>query len=103
STAACWSGSRPDSGSRVIIAGMTLIDLITEEAERLKHAGVSFGHGTLGAFDEAAWLVLWSLGRDLDALEAHAHDVLDAAALEKARALVTRRIETRQPAAYLTR
>jgi ribosomal protein L3 glutamine methyltransferase len=82
---------------------MTLIDLITEEAARLKGAGVSFGHGTLNAFDEAAWLVLWSLGRDLDALEAHAHDVLEPAAIEKARALVTQRIETRRPAAYLTR
>ena len=51
---------------------MTLIDLITAEAARLKQAGVSFGHGTTNAFDEAAWLVLWSLGMDLDALEAHA-------------------------------
>ena len=82
---------------------MTLIDLIAGEAARLKRAGVSFGHGTLNAFDEAAWLVLWSLGRDLDALEAHAHDVLDPAALRKARDLVTQRIETRQPAAYLTK
>ena len=38
---------------------MTLIDLITAQSARLKQAGVSFGHGTGNAFDEAAWLVLW--------------------------------------------
>ena len=58
---------------------MTLIDLITEQAARLKQAGVSFGHGTTNAFDEAAWLVLWSLGLDLDALEAKAARRLDDA------------------------
>ena len=82
---------------------MTLIDLITEQAARLKNAGVSFGHGTGNAFDEAAWLVLWSLGMPLDALEDHARDDLDDAARAKAEALVGRRIDSRVPAAYLTR
>jgi ribosomal protein L3 glutamine methyltransferase len=82
---------------------MTLIDLITAEAARLKSAGVSFGHGTLNAFDEAAWLVLWSLGMDLDALEAHAKREIGDDERAKAEALISRRIETRQPAAYLTK
>lgn len=82
---------------------MTLIELITAEAARLKQAGVSFGHGTTNAFDEAAWLVLWALGMELDALEAHAKRELAEAELAKARALVTERIETRRPAAYLTK
>ena len=82
---------------------MTLLDLITREAARLKQAGVSFGHGTANAFDEAAWLVLWSLGMELDALEPHAKRALSADEEAKATALVTRRIDTRQPAAYLTR
>jgi ribosomal protein L3 glutamine methyltransferase len=80
-----------------------LLELVAEQAARLKQAGVSFGHGTGNAFDEAAWLVLWALGRDLDALEDHAQDEIDAAALAKARELVGRRIESRLPAAYLTR
>ncbi len=82
---------------------MTPIELITAQAARLKTAGVAFGHGTGNAFDEAAWLVLWSLGMPLDALEDHARDRLDDAAIAKAEALVTRRIESRVPAAYLTR
>ena len=82
---------------------MTLIDLITAQAARLKQAGVSFGHGTGNAFDEAAWLVLWALGLPLDALEAKAKNELSADEQAKAEALITKRIETRQPAAYLTR
>jgi ribosomal protein L3 glutamine methyltransferase len=81
---------------------MTLIDLITAQSARLKQAGVSFGHGTTNAFDEAAWLVLWALGLPLDALEAKASQELPADQQAKAEALVTQRIETRQPAAYLT-
>jgi len=82
---------------------MTLIELITAEAARLKQAGVSFGHGTANAFDEAAWLVLWALGLELDALEPHARRELTPEEQATAQALVTRRIESRRPAAYLTR
>ncbi|MBW8830109.1 MAG: 50S ribosomal protein L3 N(5)-glutamine methyltransferase [Burkholderiales bacterium] len=82
---------------------MTLIDFITAQAARLKQAGVSFGHGTTNAFDEAAWLVLWDLGMELDALEAHAKRELTTEEQAKAEALIGRRIDTRQPAAYLTK
>jgi ribosomal protein L3 glutamine methyltransferase len=82
---------------------MTLLDLITAQSARLKQAGVSFGHGTLNAFDEAAWLVLWSLGMELDALEAKAKQLLSDEEVAKAIALIDRRIATRAPAAYLTR
>ena len=81
---------------------MNLIDFITAQTARLKQAGVSFGHGTTNAFDEAAWLVLWALGMPLDALEQHAKRELTAEETAKAEALVTQRIETRKPAAYLT-
>jgi ribosomal protein L3 glutamine methyltransferase len=82
---------------------MTLIDLITAQSARLKQAGVSFGHGTGNAFDEAAWLVLWALGMALDVLEAKAQLVLTPEQQAVAEALITKRIETRLPAAYLTR
>jgi ribosomal protein L3 glutamine methyltransferase len=81
---------------------MTLVELVQVQSERLKRAGVSFGHGTSNAFDEAAWLVTWALGLPLDALESRARRELTPGDAAKADALVSRRIETRQPAAYLT-
>ena len=82
---------------------MTLVELVSAQAARLKSAGVSFGHGTTNAFDEAAWLVLWSLKLPLDALEAKAKQAVSEADLARAVALVDARITSRQPAAYLTR
>ncbi len=81
---------------------MTLVDLVTAQSARLREAGVCFGHGTTNAFDEAAWLVSWSLGLPLDALEERARREVAATDQAKAEALVTRRIESRVPAAYLT-
>ena len=80
---------------------MTLVELITAQSARLKQAGVSFGHGTTNAFDEAAWLVLWALGIGFDEFEAKAQRPASDDDAKKAKAIVTQRIETRQPAAYL--
>jgi ribosomal protein L3 glutamine methyltransferase len=81
---------------------MTLVELVVAQSERLKQAGVSFGHGTGNAFDEAAWLVTWALGLPLDALETKGRQPVADADRAKAEALIGRRIETRRPAAYLT-
>ena len=80
---------------------MTLVELVTAEAARLKSAGVSFGHGTTNAFDEAAWLVTAALGLPLDALETRGRKALDDDAVATARAIVDRRIASREPAAYV--
>lgn len=82
---------------------MKLIDCITSQAARLKQAGVSFGHGTTNAFDEAAWLVLWTLSMPLDELEPHARRELTPAELAKVEAVIQERIDTRRPAAYITK
>jgi len=81
---------------------MTVIELIERSSARLEQAGVSFGHGTTNAFDEAAWLVLWRLGLPLDDLGAVADRVVDPTARQQAEQLVAERIATRKPAAYLT-
>jgi len=81
---------------------MTLIELIERQSARLSQAGVSFGHGTSNAFDEAAWLVLWKLGLPLDDLDSVAERELSVAQAGAIHALVSERIATRKPAAYLT-
>ncbi|HEY3634281.1 MAG TPA: 50S ribosomal protein L3 N(5)-glutamine methyltransferase [Caldimonas sp.] len=81
---------------------MTLVELVIAASERLKRAGVSFGHGTGNAFDEAAWLVTWALGLPLDALETQGRRAVKRDDEAKVEALIARRIETRKPAAYLT-
>ena len=86
---------------------MTVLELIEAGAQRLRDAQVTFGHGTTNAFDEAAWLVLWSLGLPLDT----SLDEADSAAAQtvtptqkaKVTALLEQRITARKPAAYLTR
>lgn len=90
---------------------MTLLELITDAAQQLTDAGVAFGHGTTNAFDEAAWLVLWQLSLPLDSsLDDPATDETSVAnqavAPEKQAEVATlliARIESRKPAAYLTR
>ena len=81
---------------------MTVMALIERCSARLSQAGVSFGHGTTNAFDEAAWLVLWRLGLPLDALDAVAERVVSSGEQAAVDALLDQRIHTRQPAAYLT-
>ena len=84
---------------------MTILELMDASAARLEAAGVSFGHGTTNAFDEAAWLVLWQLGLPLDSALEGDGAVGDNPVLPAQQAqvedLVARRITTRQPAAYL--
>lgn len=80
----------------------TLLSCLEIQARRLEDAQVAFGHGTLTAFDEAAWLGLWALQLPLDQLDEHEARPLSAEEEARIHDLVTRRIETRKPAAYLT-
>ena len=82
--------------------------LVQSGADLLTAAGVSFGHGTTNAHDEAAWLVLWRLGLPLDSdLGDRPDSVAKKAVAPDELALVAtlfdERIRTRKPAAYLTR
>jgi len=81
---------------------MTLHDYLNRASARLDEAGVSFGHGTTNAFDEAAWLVLWKLGLPLDELDGVAERALTPAEEATLDAFIGERIATRRPAAYLT-
>ena len=80
----------------------TVLSLIEAGAQQLDAAGVSYGHGTANAFDEAAWLVLWRLGLPLDALDDVAAQAVPPEAEAQVADLLAQRIATRKPAAYLT-
>lgn len=89
------------------VAGDTVGVLVESGAQCLAAAGVSFGHGTTNAHDEAAWLVLWRLGLPLDSDLSEAPDSMKNQPVAPAdQALVAtlfeERIRTRKPAAYLT-
>ena len=86
------------------MTAMTLSALIEQSAQRMEAAGVAFGHGTQSAFDEAVWLVLWRLGLPLDTdLDDMADQAVNAEQQAACAALIEERINTRKPAAYLTR
>ena len=96
------------------LAPLTLLDCVQRAADQLSAAGVAFGQGTTNAFDEAAWLVLWKLGLPLDTPLSAPADQTAPAEFEPGRlvtpeqqgdiaTLVKQRIDSRQPAAYLTR
>jgi ribosomal protein L3 glutamine methyltransferase len=97
---------------------MDLKELIHTSANRLDEAKVAFGHGTLNAQDEAAWLVLWQLQLPLDLdftedmlriqeratalnLNLNVAD-MSSSHIQACHALIEQRILTRKPAAYLT-
>jgi ribosomal protein L3 glutamine methyltransferase len=82
---------------------MTVLELIEAGAKQLADAGVAFGHGTANAFDEAAWLVLWHLGLPLDDLDGVAAMPVGPQQQDSVRELLAERIESRKPAAYMTR
>ena len=85
---------------------VTVLELIDQMAARLAAAGLTFsdgyGHGTTNAFDEAAWLVLWKLGLELDDLESVESRPVSPEDQAQVAMLFEKRIATRKPAAYLT-
>lgn len=80
----------------------TIRELIRYAVSRFNGAGLVFGHGSDNAYDEAVYLVLFSLHLAPDTLE----PFLDAHVLREESAcvldLIDERVRTRKPAAYLT-
>jgi ribosomal protein L3 glutamine methyltransferase len=80
---------------------MNVEQLIRDIAGRFEEAGLSYGHGTDNAIDEAAWLVFAKLNlshEDAPAAYSMAVSDDDVTALQ---ALASRRIDERIPMAYL--
>lgn len=73
--------------------------LLRRVTAELRAAGVSYGHGTTNARDEAAWLTLHALGLPLDTSDGDL--LVSPEGVVTVEALIAKRIRTRQPAAYL--
>ena len=79
----------------------TVRDCVRYGERQFNKAALSYGQGTGNAFDEAAFIVLETLGLPVDELAGHWKHVLSAAESAKVRQMIAARIETRKPASYL--
>jgi ribosomal protein L3 glutamine methyltransferase len=85
------------------VAPLNLVELLEASSQRLDAAQLAYGHGTTNARDEAIWLVLWQLGLPLDSdVDALAQRPISEAERAAVGSLIQRRIDSREPAAYLT-
>lgn len=86
---------------------MKLIDLVRRTEQQLLAASVAFGHGTSNAWDEAAWITLWTLGLPLDAdigpESETANQPVSEGEAAKVEQAVLQRIALRKPFAYIIR
>ena len=80
----------------------TIQDWLRFAVTSFNQAELSYGHGTSSALDEAAFLILSTLGLQPDSLETWVSCRLTAAESAAVAAIIARRIETRKPASYLT-
>jgi ribosomal protein L3 glutamine methyltransferase len=78
-----------------------LCDLIAWGTERFDQAGLSFGHGTDNAWDEAAQLVLFALGQSITDTDHDLQRRLSHREKQAACELLIRRVNERRPSAYL--
>jgi ribosomal protein L3 glutamine methyltransferase len=81
---------------------LTLRDWLRYAVSTFTEAKLSFGHGSLSAYDEAAYLLLHSLHLPLDTLDPFLDARLTAQEKSTLLELLKRRVEQRIPAAYLT-
>jgi ribosomal protein L3 glutamine methyltransferase len=77
---------------------VTLGELISATEKRFRAARLHYGHGTENARDEAAFLILRSLGLPF---ETELRESVSAKAAKQVEPLVRKRIDSRVPAAYL--
>jgi ribosomal protein L3 glutamine methyltransferase len=81
----------------------TIRDLLRFAVSRFHEADLFFGHGSVSAYDEAAYLILHTLHLPLDRLEPFLDARLTAAELEQVLEMIERRATEKIPSAYLTR
>jgi ribosomal protein L3 glutamine methyltransferase len=80
----------------------TLRDWLRFAVSAFNEAKLFFGHGSNNAYDEAAYLILHTLHLPLDTLEPFLDARLTIHERNALLAILSKRVETRLPAAYLT-
>jgi ribosomal protein L3 glutamine methyltransferase len=80
----------------------TVRDWLRFAVSRFSAAGLSYGHGTGNALDEAAYLILHTLHLPIDQLEPWLDARLLAGERQALADIIERRVATRKPASYLT-
>src|SRR3954463_11733688 len=80
----------------------TVRDLLRFGVSRFTETGLSFGHGSTNAYDEAVYLILHTLHLPLDTLEPFLDARLTQAERSELLECIERRVNDRVPAAYLT-
>lgn len=80
---------------------ITLRDLLRFAVSRFNAAGLSFGHGTTNALDEAAFLLLEALKLPVDDINPWLDARLTRDERRRLLDLIEARVTTRKPAAYL--
>ena len=80
---------------------LAIVDLIRYAASRFNAAGLTFGHSHDNAIDEASHLVLSCLHLPPDLPPAYGGARVTAVEKTRVLSLIDRRIETREPVAYL--
>ncbi len=81
---------------------ITVRDWLRYAVTSMTRAKLVYGHGTTNAVDEAAFLVLATLDLPIDNIDPWLDARLTAAERQAIAAVISKRIETRKPAAYLT-
>ncbi len=81
---------------------VTVRDYLRFAVTQFEMAGLSYGHGTTTALDDAAFLILESLRLPIDNLEPWLDARLTRAERVMLAGLIEQRVVTRKPSAYLT-
>ena len=75
---------------------MKISDLVRSTADKFDAAGLYFGHGTLDAIDEAAWLMSAVLNIEPEKLDEYSDQSLSADQLKTFENIVDQRIASRK-------
>ncbi len=80
----------------------TVRDWLRYAVSRFNAAGLTYGHGTANAFDEAAFLILHTLKLPIHQLDPWLDAKLLVSERKALAEIIEKRISTRKPAPYLT-